>query len=166
MRSSPIDLMRLAHWLPALLIAGIIFVFSSTPGKQVAQTFDRLNTSVTQTVAPVLPRAAPKPGPLLSGNVDWLKVGHGVGYFFLGASVLFGLSVYTWRGMLSAQAICSLYAVTDEVRQHFVPGRAASAQDVLLDSLAACAGILILALAAALGRRLRTDKTSSPFYAG
>lgn len=150
--------MRLARWLPALLIAGMIFVFSSTPGKQVAQTFDRLNTSVTQTVAPVLPRTAPKPGPLLSGNVDWLKVGHGVGYFFLGVSVLFGLSVYTWRGMLSAQAICTLYAVADEFLQHFIPGRAASGWDVLLDSVAACAGILMVVLVVTIGGRQRAVK--------
>lgn len=150
--------MRLARWLPDLLIAGMIFVFSSTPGKQVAQTFDRLNTSVTQTVAPVLPRTAPKPGPLLSGNVDWLKVGHGVGYFFLGASVLFGMSVYTWRGMLSAQAICSLYAAADEFLQHFIPGRAASGWDVLLDSVAACAGILMVVLVVTIGRRQRAVK--------
>lgn len=153
MRSSPIDLMRLARWLPALLIAGMIFVFSCTPGKQVAQTFDRLNSGITQAVTPVLPGAAPKPRPLLSNNIDWLKVGHGVGYFFLGASVLFGLSMYTWRGLIGAQVMCSLYAVADELRQHFVPGRAASGWDVLLDSVAACAGILILALAATLGRR-------------
>jgi|GEM_PF-581281 len=158
MHSSPTHLQRLLRWIPAILIAGLIFIFSSTPGKQVAQTFDRLNSGVTQAVTPVLPGAAPKSGPLLSNNIDWLKVGHGIGYFFLGVSVLFGLAAYTWRGLISAQVICSLYAVLDEFSQHFTPGRAASGWDVLLDSVAACAGILILMLSVKIGRQQRAAK--------
>lgn len=39
---------------------------------------------------------------------------------------------------------CWLYALSDEWHQSFVPGRAASLRDVLIDGLGACAGILLI----------------------
>jgi VanZ family protein len=41
-----------------------------------------------------------------------------------------------------AFALGALYAVSDEIHQSFVPGRAASLRDVLLDSAGVAAGVL------------------------
>ena len=38
---------------------------------------------------------------------------------------------------------CVLYAISDEVHQYFVPGRAMMATDVLIDSIGAILGCLL-----------------------
>lgn len=44
---------------------------------------------------------------------------------------------------LAAWSFCVFYAVTDEIHQHFVPGRAMQLRDVVIDSCGALCGILI-----------------------
>lgn len=47
--------------------------------------------------------------------------------------------------MIAAQAFASIFAMTDEFHQNFVPGRAMRFTDVLIDSSGALLGILIAA---------------------
>lgn len=55
-----------------------------------------------------------------------------------------------WRWAAGAVVIATLYGVTDEVHQSFVPGRDASLFDVLTDALGAiCAVLLLKAITAA-----------------
>jgi len=44
--------------------------------------------------------------------------------------------------ILTALSFCSLYAVTDELHQYFVPGRTAMWQDWLLDTVGALFGVI------------------------
>lgn len=131
------------RWLPALFFAIAIFMFSATPGDEVAESFDALNTTVNTLSASVQSAPAAEPAaPVLSPAIDWLKVGHVIGYFCLGISILYGLSFQNrWAIALT---LSSLYSMTDELHQMFVPGRSASLRDVLLDTLAALAGILLV----------------------
>lgn len=48
-----------------------------------------------------------------------------------------------WDGREAAGAVmlAALYALTDELHQHFVPGRLGSAWDVLIDTLGAALGL-------------------------
>lgn len=46
-----------------------------------------------------------------------------------------------------SQALGSLYAVSDEIHQYFVPGRSCQISDMLLDSFGVAAGILAVLLA-------------------
>ncbi len=126
------------RWLPAIFFASAIFMFSSIPGKRVDNSFRSLSTAV-QTISPTTSQVY-----VFSPRIDWLKVGHGIGYFCLGYSVLYALTARRQWFPLSALIICSLYALTDEFHQSFTPGRSAAGKDVLLDSLASLAGIMIL----------------------
>ena len=45
-----------------------------------------------------------------------------------------------------ALAVSVVYATTDEIHQLFVPGRSGEVRDVLIDSLGALIGILIISL--------------------
>jgi VanZ family protein len=142
MRRAKDHLQTTLRWLPALFFAVLIFIFSATPGKQVARSFERLDSGAAQVITPsTSQQPEEKLQRLLPETIDWLKVGHAIGYFCLGFTVLFGIDAYTRRGALSAQVMCSLYAVADEFHQNFTPGRSASGSDVLLDSIAACGGI-------------------------
>jgi VanZ family protein len=128
------------RWLPALFFAVTIFMFSSTPGKEVDDSLKKLTT----TVKAITPAVSYSHTPASPPKIDWLKLGHGIGYFCLGVTVLYALTIRSRWSLLTALMICSLYAVTDELHQAFTPGRSAAGRDVLLDSLAALAGILIL----------------------
>ena len=74
---------------------------------------------------------------------DWVT--HGAGYAVLGALACRALAgglgrPATARVMLLAVLISTLYGVTDELHQAFVPGRVADAWDVLKDLAGAAAG--------------------------
>ena len=91
--------------------------------------------------------SVPDLGALPGCTPDW--AGHGAGYAILGALLLRALSGGRLAGVtplavLAAVLGASLYGVTDEWNQSFVPGRSESLADVAADAAGA-------ALAAAIG---------------
>lgn len=58
-----------------------------------------------------------------------------------------------------SQAVSSLYAVSDEIHQSFVPGRSCQLSDMLLDSCGAAVGIGIVLLIVFLIRKKKTAQT-------
>lgn len=108
------------RWGPALAIMGLIFTASGTPGQSLPDF----------------------------GSVDLLakKGGHALGYALLGISYLRGLAYRkdaTKKHAILAVLLACLYAMTDEFHQRFTPERTPAIADVLLDTLGACAGVLI-----------------------
>lgn len=70
------------------------------------------------------------------------KAAHFTEYFVLG--FLFSNAFYFTRQKLLfvwPLSLSALYALSDEIHQHFVPGRACSFKDVLIDCLGAMIGI-------------------------
>jgi VanZ family protein len=126
------------RWGPALFFAMTIFMFSNTPGNEVEKSFANLNTTV-QTASQERPEK-----PVLSPKIDWLKVAHGIGYFWLGFTVLYALTTRSRWSPVMALTLCSLYSISDEFHQSFIPARTASARDVLIDTFAALAGIIVI----------------------
>jgi VanZ family protein len=102
----------LSLWLPVVVWAAVIFVFSSIPS-------------------------------LSSGLGTWdlvLRKGAHMAEFAILGALLFRALGRELPAFLAGAA----YAVTDEVHQHFVEGRHASALDVALDSVGVAVGILAL----------------------
>jgi VanZ family protein len=83
---------------------------------------------------------------LSSGLGSWdtvlRKIAHAAEYAVLGALLLRAL-----RREVAAFAAGVAYAITDEIHQHFVAGRHASAVDVAIDAVGVLAGIVALVLA-------------------
>jgi len=132
------------RWLPALCFAIAIFNFSATPGDELEQSYHSITTTIqtisTATTAPsTTPWAVPTPS-----NIDWLKVGHVIGYFGLGFTVLYAMSAHSRWNPSIALILCCLYSFTDEFHQIFTPGRSASPRDLLIDTLAALIGVTIM----------------------
>ncbi len=129
------------RWMPAFCFAIAIFIFSTIPGNEVHESYHDLETRV-QTISPsasTTPLAAINPV-----TIDWLKAAHGVGYFCLGFSILYALSSQShWSPGISL-ILCCFYSITDELHQMFIPGRSASSQDILLDTLSALIGVAIM----------------------
>ncbi|MBQ8317523.1 MAG: VanZ family protein [Lachnospiraceae bacterium] len=49
-----------------------------------------------------------------------------------------------WLRWLLPWLIATLYAVSDEVHQYFIPGRSCQVGDVMIDSAGACVGVLVV----------------------
>jgi VanZ family protein len=88
--------------------------------------------------------------PLPEGISD--HTGHSIGYAILGVLVLRALAGAGWAGVslmrgVSTVAFCTLYGMSDEWHQSFVPGRTAAWDDVAADvrgALLGAAFVLIL----------------------
>jgi VanZ family protein len=87
--------------------------------------------------------------------------GHFIGYAMLGALLLYAFAGASWRGMTAgpaiwALALSSLYGVSDEFHQSFVPGRTPDVHDWAADTWGAATAIgVLLAVAFVLRRRSR-----------
>ena len=141
------------RWVPSLGLALAIFFFSATPGEEVHESYHNLEVNV-QTISPQLPITDPA-GAENSITVDWLKTAHGIGYFGLGLSVLYSLSMRSRWSPSAAFIICTLYSFTDEFHQMFIPERSASPKDILLDTLASLMGVAVMLGLAATKRFFR-----------
>ncbi len=88
----------------------------------------------------------------LGGFAEFLlrKLAHLAEYAILGALLLLLLYAVFRRGRWltpAAVAFVFLFAVTDEIHQSFVEGRTPLPEDVLLDTLGACIGALLVLMA-------------------
>ena len=85
------------------------------------------------------------------------KSGHSIGYAMLAGVFLRALAGgrlrgVTWKRGLLAIVLATLYGVSDEFHQLFVPGRSADPYDVLADCVGATIGMAIGWLAGAARR--------------
>jgi VanZ family protein len=120
---------RALVWLPVLIWAGVIFVFSATPNLRFAEVAD----------------------------VDFVvrKAGHMLIFGVLAVLIWRALARSgVDRAMIWSWLLTVGYAATDEAHQSFTVGRHASPVDVAIDS---CGALLLLAALALLlrGRRAR-----------
>ncbi len=97
---------RLLRAVPAVLCAGAIFFVSHQP-------------------------KLPDLGLHFEGSD---KLMHALAYAVLAACLLFGLAWPPWPRALWAAGLAALYGVTDELHQHFVPGRSTDVLDWLADA--------------------------------
>jgi VanZ family protein len=89
--------------------------------------------------------------------------GHFIGYTLLSALAVRGFARGHWRGVNGRSAwqaivMSSLYGVTDEFHQSFVPGRTPSIGDWCADTVGACVGAGLVIAAARLIERRRTGR--------
>lgn len=77
---------------------------------------------------------------------------------FLLAAVCTAYRKSTGITYLISQLCGSIYAVSDEVHQYFVPGRSCQLSDILLDSCGVFTGICLLVLIVLLYRKIKHKK--------
>lgn len=131
----------LTHYLPLFLWLVIIFMFSN----QVADSSNTMSLGISRTFYNFL----------LRFNIDQIfsydsmhhlirKLAHFTVYFILGILVIrvFNKPI-TLSKIIQAVFICFLYACTDEVHQHFNPGRSMSFKDVVIDTVGSFFGIIM-----------------------
>lgn len=77
------------------------------------------------------------------------KTAHFCIFGMLGLLVTSAVSTYTLtarKTSIISLVICALYAVSDEVHQYFVPGRACMIRDMLLDTCGSLCGVVLVSL--------------------
>lgn len=123
--------LRIISWVLVIICMGAIFWFSA----QVAEESASQSGSILAWLEPIL-------GKWLTDHIV-RKFAHALE--FCGLALLIFNALYQSTGLakpFSAFGLTALYAVTDEIHQLFVPGRACRFFDVCVDSTGAIVGIL------------------------
>ena len=149
-------------WLPAILLMIIIFLFSSQPAEESADLSGGISYRVVKLVSNITGKNwSDEEMLVLAAQIEHpiRKGAHLTEYALLGVSIAFGVLYGSdWyvdnRKMqcILMQLIGSLYAVSDEIHQLFVPGRAGMIGDVMIDSIGVCIGWGIVVGLLLLGR--------------
>lgn len=141
-------------WLFLLLMTGVmaaIFSLSAQPGAQSYQLSAQFAQQIQQESL-----ASAAPGWFSADfHANLRKWAHVCLYFLLGVTA--ALTVCAFRlvrthpdglaflqGGALALGTCLLYAISDELHQHFVPGRACLPTDILVDAIGFVPGVLLV----------------------
>lgn len=135
-------------WVVVVLYLAMIFYFSSQDGTKSHKVSSELLQYLKFLVV-LIPERIQR---YLSGayrNMEFIlrKAAHFTEYFILSfvfyrAMVISGVRVK--KSMIVTLVFCFLYAVSDEVHQVFVPGRAFAVGDIIIDTLGAALGIIVI----------------------
>lgn len=125
-------------WLVVAAWMAVIFTFST-------DVFSEAHT--TPIIGPLLSTLFPNlsPGHVVDIAMLVRKLGHLSEYFILAVLLMRAFGNQAGAGSekrraLYAAGIATLYAISDEWHQSFVPSRTSSAQDVLIDAIGAISG--------------------------
>ena len=136
----------------------VIFWMSSMPGEVSGAQSSMLVRLLVRFLSAVLGHGMTEQLPLAAIELALRKAAHMAEYAVLGlltAGAFIGRRTSILAGILVPWCIASVYAVTDEIHQLFVPGRSGQVSDVLLDSAGVLAGLLVLAGVRLLRQRQR-----------
>ena len=126
---------RIFPWVLVVIWMGVIFYLSHQP----ATSSNRLSSGITEWLIGFIERVIPNLNFDIRDFHHMIrKNAHFIAYFILGVLVVNGN-----KRVGLAFLICFLYAISDEFHQLFIPGRAGSIKDVLIDSGGAIVGILV-----------------------
>jgi len=132
-------------WLPVVLWA--VIIFSASGDKKSVHHSSRIIEPIVRWLVPDISDEAVRTTVLLVR-----KTAHLVEYAVLAMLLSRGLRHTVWKEangwsrpvVLGAWLGATLYAVSDEIHQSYVPGRQGSAWDVLIDSIGAAGGLAML----------------------
>jgi len=153
------NIKRTLLFILTLCVAGLIFFFSSQPADVSAPLSRQLSIRILKFILSLM--GFPEDNLLLYAaklNVVLRKLAHFTLYGILGILTYLLLETYNLKfkkRILLAHFCCLCYAVSDEIHQLFVPGRAGMVRDVLIDFSGIIAGIAFLLLLKAIKRKLR-----------
>lgn len=150
-------------WLPAIVLMAMIFCFSNQPAEVSADLSGGISYQVVEFAVSIIDKDYDKKEMLsLAEKIDYpiRKLAHLTEYALLGMAVTFGIlygsnidKCNRKKQYFFVQTIGSLYAMTDEFHQLFVPGRAGRIGDVLIDSIGVMIGFFVFIVILIIGRK-------------
>ena len=132
----------LKYWLPPLLWASLVSIFSSD-----GFSSDNTSSLFLPLFQWLLPHATPDR--IQSFHHFIRKLGHFTEFFVLAMLLYRALRSgrgmqWQWRVAAWTLSLVLMYAVADEVHQRFVPSRSAAWSDSLLDFFGGCCAVALL----------------------
>lgn len=144
----------------AVLWAAVIFSFSAKNGGASTNESRRAGKFICSIFVPGFNDMSEERQYEMAGKIDYpvRKTAHAAEYAVLG--LLIAGTVYDWRKKTTQNIIVpyitgTIYAVTDEIHQYFVPGRSCRLADVFIDSAGVLAGIFTACVIIMIHRKLR-----------
>lgn len=159
---------RILLWGATVLCMAVIFMFSAQNAEASSDTSDGFISGALRFVIPGY-------GELSDGEISETasslshavrKAAHFSVYCILGILSSCAVGRYSTGRAVRASitlGICIAYAISDEVHQYFVPGRACQLTDVLIDTAGATLGITLTLAASALLRRRRHSAATKQY---
>ena len=150
MKKIIIALLKPFSFLPAILIMCAIYYLSSQSGEVSGSISYEISYQIIETKNEILAQGYSYDQIAYEANLIHpyvRKAAHMIEYFILAIAVSFPFYVYKIRGIwliLLAGIICVGYAGFDEYHQSLVAGRGPSPRDVIIDSVGAGIGILLV----------------------
>jgi len=137
---------KIAIWTLTIIWMGVIFYFSHQPADISKEESGRILVRMELATEEELSAVGDRRIFLLQYYIR--KTAHVTVFLVLGS--LLTLSVYSkrlngFKAYLTAYISGTLYGVSDEIHQMFVPGRGPLVRDVMLDSFGALIGVVITA---------------------
>lgn len=150
MRKLIIALLKPLSFLPAICVMCLIYSFSAQTGVDSGSLSHKISYMIADYGSDLLQKDYTEEQ--LQYYADRLeypvrKLAHMTEYFVLAVCISFPLYVYGMRGfllMFVAGIICVGFAAGDEYHQSFVAGRGPSKRDVVIDSIGAFGGIIVV----------------------
>ncbi|MCR4563973.1 MAG: VanZ family protein [Clostridiales bacterium] len=116
----------------ALVLIGVIFWLSNQPAEESAEMSNTLIAKIYRLLGVFLPEVVVRK---LAHFCEFLLLA------FLYSNIFYLIKAKKWY--VPAFSLAVLYAVTDEIHQLFIPGRAGMVIDVFIDALGTASGIAI-----------------------
>ncbi len=142
---------RIILWLAVAVCMAVIFSFSMENGVESAESSGGfIRTLLEQFDTNFSKLSYEEQRAIIESHDHFIrKLAHFSIYALLGVLVSSTLSTYAMdfgKTALFSVAICAIYAISDEIHQYFVPGRACMIRDMLLDTSGSICGILLISL--------------------
>ncbi len=135
-----------------VLWMSVIFIMSSQPAKESSQSSGEFVSKVIDIIYSDFDTLSLEQQSEITYNITFFvrKSAHFLEYFVLG--ILSAIVVFTFKESnvfvktFSAIGFSVFYAISDEVHQYFVPGRACRLLDICIDSLGSIGAIVMVSL--------------------
>ena len=138
---------KIIAWTLVVLWMCVIFTFSSQEATESKKTSGKTLIKIASTISKDFKKLPPKKQMKKVEPYQNVirKVAHLTEYAVLGILSYIAFLLHKKKKLvLSATTLCFLYAITDEIHQLFVKGRACRWYDVLIDTAGAVIGIMII----------------------
>lgn len=139
---------RLLSFCPAIVMMGVIYYFSSLNATNSSEESSRVVNAIIWMLKKlsIIDLNSVETAQLAQRlTYPVRKLAHMTEYAVLAMTLFWGFhNLVTKRCYTISWIVTILYAITDEIHQLYVPGRAGKATDVLIDSIGACIGLICI----------------------
>ena len=161
--NTKILVLRYLLWAAVLAVMIIIFIFSSKTAEQSSNSSRSFAKTLLSVVVPGFTELSEEAQQAAVDSIQFIvrKGAHFAVFLTLGALCQLAMNTYNIklkRRVITALSISFVYAVSDEVHQTFVPGRAGQIRDVMIDFAGALTGVALVCLLVWLCFKIRSKR--------